>query len=296
MVMAKIIDGKKLAQAKEAELKKKLSKWIKEKQTKPLLVSLVAEEDNLGQLYTRLKREAINRIGGEFKRLQFSLKDPNQAVIMAETVRQNQKLKGLIIQKPGQEVTRQYFKTKEEFKAWWLRMVEKIPVAVDIDGLNPATLGQMVVGRCWFYPATVKAVYSALLTVYKEKNLAGKQAVIAGSSEILGKPLALLLRDKGMTVSMFGSSEKDVVDLCNQADVVIGCVGIPGLIKGEMVKNGAVVIDAGMSQVKGKPVGDVDFDSVVKKAGFITPVPGGIGPMTVVSLLENLVEGLSRES
>jgi methylenetetrahydrofolate dehydrogenase (NADP+)/methenyltetrahydrofolate cyclohydrolase len=293
--MTKIINGKIISFKKEKVLKAKVEKWVRENKRRPVLISLVANEDELGLLYTRLKQKAAERLNVCFRRELFSLRAREKALRLMEAVVEKDDFEGLMVQKPGQELMGQYFKSKKEFKSWWLKMIGKIPVNKDVDGLNPQTLGRIVVGEGLYYPATVKACYLALLEVFKESELEGKRAVIAGSSEILGKPLAMLLRDKGMTVVMFGSSEKNISQLSQEAEVVIACVGRPKLIKAEMVRKGAVVIDAGMRIVQGRPVGDVDFDKVVKKAKAITPVPGGIGPMTVISLLDNLVEGLEVE-
>ena len=292
--MVKVVDGKKISREKEARLRQQVDEWRGENKIKPLLVSLVAKEDELGLLYTRLKQEAAERIGLEFKQIEFSFKEKDKAVSIVEAAAEEDNLKGLLIQKPVQSMTRQYFKNRDEFRDWWLKMTSQIPIEIDVDGLNPGTLGRMMVGRAKFYPATVRAVYEVLLMAYAVKELEGKRVVIVGSSEILGKPLAILLRDKGMTVVLCGSSCRNLGELTKKAEVVVACVGKQKLVRGEMISSGTVVIDAGMSQVKGKSVGDVDFDEVKKKARLITPVPGGIGPMTVANLLENVVEGLRK--
>ena len=285
--MTKLINGKKLAQVKTLRLQRRLKKWQKQHQTEIVLISLVADEDKLGQLYTNLKQKAAQNIGLEFKKISFSLKQPSKTISLIKKACQQKNLKGLIIQKPNQSTSQKYFKTKKDFQTWWSALVKKIPPQLDVDGLNPASP---------VYPATVKAVYSALTSILPEKKLAGKRAVIIGSSDILGKPLALLLRDKGMTVIIFGSSEKKPAQLCRLADILIGCVGKPNLITGRMVKPGAIVIDAGMSVINRQAVGDVDFKSISRKAAYLTPVPGGIGPLTVVSLLENLFNILESDS
>lgn len=266
-----------MALKKEQELKVKL------KGRKAVLVSLVAKEDVKGLLYTKLKREAAGRIGLVFQQEIFSLADSRGAIELMREIRK-EPLAGLIVQKPGQELGRKYFKTKEDFKAWWLAMTDLIPEGVDVDALKPQTLGKIVIGKSKYYPATVMAVWQVLLMAFKEKELMGKTVVILGSSEILGKPLALLLRDKGMAVILLGSGCCQADRLMKEADVVIGAAGYPKIITEEKVKPGAVVIDAAG--------GDVDFTNVKKKASLITPPTGGIGPLTVVNLLANLVENL----
>ena len=289
-----IINGKKLAQEKEKNLQRKLKRLIKIKKRKPQLISLVAQEDKLGLLYTQLKQEGAQRVGIKIKKVSFSLDQKEKIYPLLEKIIQKEKFDGLIIQKPSQQLIKKHFKNKKAFEIWWLTATSKIPEKKDVDCLNVANLGLLSAGLIQFYPATVKAIYEILLTIYKEEELKGKNAVIIGSSEILGKPLAMLLRNKGATVSLCGSSCQDLQSLVNKAEVVISCVGKPNLITAEMIKKGAVVIDAGITKIGSKIAGDVDFKKVAKIASFITPVPGGVGPLTVISLLENVVKAFKK--
>lgn len=285
-----IINGKKLAQEKEKSLKKKLKWLIKTKKRKPQLISLVAQEDKLGRLYSKLKQEATQRVGIKFKIVTFYFQKKEKIYPLLEKIVQEEKFDGLIIQKPNQPLIKKYFKNKKEFEIWWLTATSKIPEKKDVDCLNVANLGLFSAGLVQFYPATVKAIWEILLTIYKEKELKGKNVVIIGSSEILGKPLAMLLRNKGATVFLCGSSCQDLKSLTRKGEIIVSCVGRPKLITAEMVKKGVVVIDAGISKIGHQIVGDVDFKKVAPKASYITPVPGGVGPLTVISLLENVLK------
>lgn len=291
-----IIDGRKLALEKENCLKVQLRKLAKIKKNKPLLISLVAKEDKGGFLYTRLKEEAASRVGIDFKKFYFSLSKKKQIYPLLDKIIKEEDFDGLIIQKPGQNLIKKYFKSKKDFEIWWLTATSKIPEKKDVDCLNVANLGLLSAGLIQFYPATVKAIYFILSTIYQKGELKGKTAVIIGSSEILGKPLAMLLRNREATVFLVGSSCKDLKSVVKKGEIAVSCVGKPKLITGEMIKQKAVVIDAGISRVGKKIIGDVDFDSVAKKASFITPVPGGVGPLTVISLMENVVKAYKNKS
>lgn len=289
-----IINGKKLAFKKQFLLKKKVFQLRKVKKRPPLLISLIAKEDKPGLLYTRLKKKAALKTGVAFKRFSFSLKQKEKIYPLLDKIIKKEVFDGLIIQKPGQSLVNKFFKNKKDFEIWWLTATSKIPEKKDVDCLNVTNLGLFSAGLIRFFPATVKAVYYILLEIFKEEELKGKNVAVIGSSEILGKPLAMLLRDKGCTITWAGSAVKDLKSKTQEAEIIISGVGRPKLITADMVKKGVVVIDAGISKIGKKVVGDVDFKNVAKKAAFITPVPGGVGPLTVISLLENIVEAYEK--
>ena len=164
-------------------------------------------------------------------------------------------------------------------------IVETIIPTKDVDCLTAVNLGRLMMGEMTLLPATVRGIWEILGKAgINEKTIVGKNVSVLGRSDIVGKPLANLLINRGATVTVCHHQTKDLACLIKRADIVISATGSPNLVKGEMVKEGAIVIDVG------SPKGDVDFGSVVKKASFITPVPGGVGPMTVVSLLENFLD------
>lgn len=289
-----IIDGKKLAFDREIILKKEILVLKKIKKRTPVLISFVAKEDKPGLLYTKLKKKTASRLGIKFISYYFYLKNEKTLGKLIDKIILNQKFDGLMIQKPGQNLVNKFFKNKKTFEIWWLTNTSKIPEKKDIDCLNVANLGLLSAGLIQFYPATVKAVYIILLTIYREKQLMGKEVLIIGSSEILGKPLAMLLRNKEASVMLLGSSTKDLQKKCKQADIIISGVGKPNLIKEDMVNKKTVLIDAGIARLGKKVVGDVDFNKVYNKVSYITPVPGGVGPLTVISLMENLVKSFKK--
>jgi len=290
-----IIDGQKLAFKKQSQLKKEINRLKKINQKTPLLITFVAQEDKEGLLYTKLKKETALKLGINFKKILFSFKKKEEIYLLLNKVLKKEEFAGLLIQKPNKQLIKQYFKSKKEFKRWWLKASLKIPKKKDVDCLTIANLGLLVSGLPYFYPATVKAIFHLLRFIYKrEEKLAGKEIVVIGSSEILGKPLALLLRDKGATVCLCGSSCQDLKSTVREKEIVISAVGQPKLITAEMVKKGAVVIDAGISSVGKEVVGDVDFSKVAPITSFITPVPDGVGPLTVISLMENLVQAFKE--
>ncbi len=159
----------------------------------------------------------------------------------------------------------------------------------DVEGIHPASLGLIVLRKVKLIPPTAYAAFRLIEST--EVELRGKRAVIVGQSPIVGRPLNMLLGERRVTTTICntGTSEKDLAEIVGQSDIVIACAGKPGLVKGEWIREGAIVIDVGTTEVEGKLVGDVDFEGAVKRAGFITPVPGGVGPLTVTMLMQNLI-------
>lgn len=289
-----IIDGRKLALKREIKLKKEILVLNKIKKRNPVLISFVAYEDKPGLLYTKLKKKTASRLGIKFISYYFTLKNEKTLGKLIDKVILDQKFDGLMIQKPGQNLVNKFFKDKKSFEIWWLTNTSKIPEKKDVDCLNVANLGLLSAGLIQYYPATVKAVLLILLTIYKKEQLKGKEVLIIGSSEILGKPLAMILRNNGASVMLLGSSAKNLTKKCKQADIIISGVGKPNLIKENMVNKKTILIDAGIARLGKKLVGDVDFDKVYKKVSYITPVPGGVGPLTVICLMENLVKSFKK--
>ncbi len=261
--------------------------------------AILFEEDSGSQLYTRLKKETAHRVGIEYEAVPFSMKsDVNLVLPVLEKFNLDTDITGIIIQKPSKskwmEVTG---KTAEEFQAWWTSLVSKIALEKDVDGLHPDTLAAVKEGT-WredglVMPATAQACLDILKiardlldTPETELTLESKYIVI-GKSDILGKPLFYELQNQGKQVEMIGSKELKARMETGQklldADVIVTATGRAGMVTGDLIKNGCVVIDVG------EPKGDVDAATVKPKAAFMTPVPGGVGPMTIICLLENAV-------
>ncbi len=172
------------------------------------------------------------------------------------------------------------------------KVLNKISIEKDVDGFHPENVGKMIVGDKAFLPCTPNGVIKIL--EYENVEITGKHAVIIGRSNIVGKPMAALLLERNATVTVCHSKTKNLSEIVNLADIVVAAVGRPNFVKADMVKEGAVVIDVGINRVDGKLIGDVDFDSVKEKASLITPVPGGVGPMTIAMLMYNTIESAKR--
>jgi len=260
--MAIIFDGKKFAQEQE----KKLKARVKKLKIKPKLVVVLVGDDPASQVFVRVKKEAAERVGIEFELKKFA-KSASEEEVTAYIERKNGEttVSGIMVQLPLP-------KNLDE-----LKIRRSIHPFKDVDCLHPKNLGMLMLNRPVFYPAAVKAVLTII------QNSKGKEVVIVGASNLVGKPLSLVLSNLGATVTLCRSTTQNLAKHTRAADILISATGKPGLIKKEMVKKGTVVIDVGET----KP--DVEKD-VSQIASFLTPVPGGVGPVTVVSLLENVVK------
>jgi methylenetetrahydrofolate dehydrogenase (NADP+) / methenyltetrahydrofolate cyclohydrolase len=291
-----VFDGEKVAREREM----KLRTVVREMRHKPRILSIVFDEDPASQLYTRLKFEAASRVGIEFDRQDHSLlcEIPHlQQQIVAACARED--VTGVMIQKPSkrawQEVTADV--DPDDFSVWWQMLTSQIKPHKDVDCLTKVNLEHVYVGDWRRLPATVKAVLSILEIALELsagelvlsgkasiRPLEGKRVTVLGRSEIVGRPLAAVMRHKGAQVDIGTSQTLDLGELTTRADVLVSATGRRHIVKEDLVKPGAIVIDVG------SPVEEVDFEWVRETAAFITPVPNGVGPMTVVSLLENAVE------
>ncbi len=270
---AKIIDGKKVAAEIRAELKKKVSK-LKEK---PGLAVVLVGDDPASQVYVRGKDKACQEAGFYSRMIKLG-KDTSEEKLLDEVNKLNQdsKIHGFIVQLPLPKHINEQF------------IIDAILPYKDADGFSPVNIGNLMMGKNTILPATPKGIMKLIEST--GINLEGKHAVVVGRSNIVGKPVSLLLQQKNCTVTMCHSRSKPLEKYTKDADILVVAIGKPRLIKRDMVKKGAVVIDVGTNKVYDKLVGDVDFDSVKDVAGYITPVPGGVGPMTITMLLENTLE------
>jgi methylenetetrahydrofolate dehydrogenase (NADP+)/methenyltetrahydrofolate cyclohydrolase len=269
----KILDGKKLSGKILEELKEELKKTV----LKLRLAVIQVGENPISSVYIERKGKAAEKIGIGFKLYQIDEKtSPEELKEEIEKIVSETKNSGVIIQLP---LPKKF--SPEEF-------LNLIPEEKDVDVLSEKSLGKFYQGTSRIIPPIVAGILG-LLRNYKIE-LKGKNIALVGAGRLVGLPLTLqLLREKA-TVSVLNEFTKDTAYFTKKADILISGVGKPNLIKGNMVKKGVVVIDAGTTKLKGKLLGDVDFKSVAKKASYIAPVPGGVGPMTVACLLENLVK------
>ena len=283
--MAKILDGTALAQQVRAEVQAGVEELVRTCQTTPGLAVALVGADPASAIYVRNKRRACEEAGIFSEAFTLPASTSHQRVLeLVDQVNRDPRFHGLLVQLPlpGQVDAQ--------------GVIETIDPRKDVDGIHPDNIGRLVQGRPVFIPGTPAAVQQILLR--NGYDPAGKRVVICGRSEIVGKPLALLLmqRQEGgnATVTVCHTRTQDLAFHTRQADILVAATGQPRMITADMVKDGAVVIDVGINQIEDSSrrrgyrlVGDVDFDAVAEKAEAITPVPGGVGPMTIAMLLVN---------
>ena len=271
--MAYFLDGKKLSQRILEGLKKK----IKNSSLKLRLAVIQVGENSVSEVYIRNKGRAAEKVGMGFKVYRFPDRPESEKLKREiKKICRNPRNSGVIIQLPMSKGLSQ-----DAF-------LNLIPWKKDIDVLSSDGLGRFYQGTSKIIPPTVAGILE-LLESYKVE-LKGKNVVLVGAGRLVGLPLSIELIRRKATISILNEFSQNPSSFTKRADVLISGVGKPNLVKGNMVKRGVVVIDAGTTMFKGKLVGDVDFQSVSKKASYITPVPGGVGPLTVACLLRNLVK------
>ncbi len=278
---AQILDGKTLAAAMRADLKQRVAALV-QRGVRPGLAVILAGDDPASRVYVRNKTLAAEQAGVASSLIEFP-GSVTEAQLMARisALNADPAVHSILVQLPLPK------------HIDGARVLEAIDPAKDVDGFHEANLGALVAGRPGVVPCTPAGVMR--LIDHARVPLAGRRAVVIGRSNIVGKPLALLLLQKDATVTICHSKSGNLSDLTRQADILVGAVGRAKLVTADMVKPGACVIDVGINRLPdGKLAGDVDFASVKEVAGWITPVPGGVGPMTVAMLLENCVNAASR--
>lgn len=274
--MAKLLEGKPVAEKIKEELKKQISAMPKP----PVLASILVGDNAGAQAYVKSQKKAAEGLGVVYQLHSLGNETDEKSLIdFVNKLNADNSVNGIIIQMP--------LPASIDYK----NISRHISPEKDIEGMNPQNFGRIVFGQAQILPCTAAAVMELL----KESgvDLYGKEVVVVGHSEIVGKPVTLLLLDKFATVTVchIGTSKAGKLEEhVKKAEVLIVAVGRAGLIKGEWVKVGAIVIDVGINRVAERIVGDVEFEAAEKRASFITPVPGGVGPLTVTMLMRNLVE------
>ena len=272
-----IINGKKVAADLRGELKKKVAELKSSYNAIPGLTVILVGEDLPSKVYVKNKEKSAIEVGINSEVLRYSDNVEEQVVLnKIKELNKNDKVSGILVQLP---LPKHINKRK---------VIETIDPKKDVDGLHPVNVGNLSSGYNSTIPCTPLGCY--LLIKNTEKNLNGKHAVIIGRSNLNGKPMTQLLLKENCTVTITHSKTKDLKSECSRADIIVAAVGRPKLVKGDWVKKGAIVIDVGINKTDNGLVGDVDFDEVSKVAKAITPVPGGVGPMTIACLLYNTVE------
>ncbi len=271
----KIIDGKGFSKKVQQQVKEE-HEILKDKTGKTAgLAVIIVGENPASQVYVRNKTRACENVGfySETIELPASISE-DELVEEVKKLNENDKINGILVQLPLPNHIDE------------MKIINTISPEKDVDGFHALNVGKMVLGdKTGFLPCTPYGIMQ-LLEEYKI-DVIGKDVVIVGRSNIVGKPMALMLIEKGATVKVCNSKTKDLSGKMQRADIIIAAAGVPKLVKAKDVKNGAVVIDVGINRVDGKLCGDVDYDEVIEKVSLITPVPGGVGPMTIASLIKN---------
>ncbi len=271
------IDGKKAAAELRTNLKKKVAELKSTYNAVPGLTVILVGEDVPSQIYVKNKEKSANEVGIKSEVIRYPEKVEEKVVLdKIKELNDNNEVSGILVQLP---LPKHIDKRK---------VIEAINPSKDVDGFHPMNVGNLSSGYESSIPCTPLGCYLLIKNI--EKNLNGKHAVIIGRSNLNGKPMAQLLLKENCTVTITHSKTKDLKTECLRADIIIAAVGRPKLVKADWVKKDAIVIDVGINKTDSGLVGDVDFDGVSKVAKAITPVPGGVGPMTIACLLNNTVE------
>ncbi len=271
-----VIDGKKIAQEVRNEVKEEV-KELKKKGITPGLAVVLVGENPASLVYVRQKEKACEEVG--IVSYKYTLPEDTteeKLLSIVDELNNEERIHGILVQLPLPE----HLDEK--------RIIEKISPEKDVDGFHPLNMGRLLVGEPSFVPCTPGGVIE--LVERSGFEVKGKKAVIVGRSNIVGKPVAILLLMRHATITMCHTRTRDLPSETRQADILVVAAGRPKVVTEEMVKEGAIVIDVGINRVEGKLVGDVDFEMVSKKAKAITPVPGGVGPMTVAMLMKNTLK------
>ena len=276
-----LIDGKKIA----AELREELKKEVSELKTKynkvPGLTVILIGDMAPSQIYVRNKEKSANEVGLKSEVIRYPEAVEEKTVLdKIEELNKDKNISGILVQLPlPKHIDKQ-------------KVIESILPGKDVDGFHPMNVGNLSSGYESSVPCTPLGCYLMIKKI--EPNLSGKKAVMIGRSNLNGKPMAQLLLKENCTVTITHSKTKDLKAECLEADIIVAAVGIPELVKADWVKKNAIVIDVGINKTENGIVGDVAFEEVSKVARALTPVPGGVGPMTIACLLKNTIECFKR--
>ena len=281
--MYQLIDGKELAKNIRQELKKENDK-LKEKGINAKLAVILVGDDSASKVYIKNKSKACNDVGIEYEEILLDSNTTMEELLQViENLNKRDDINGILLQSPipnGLDIQKAF---------------EKIDYRKDVDGFNPVNVGKLTIGQDGFIPCTPYGIIKMLESY--NIPIEGKNAVVIGRSNIVGKPLSQCLLRKHATVTICHSRTKNIKDITKSADILISAVGKLNRVTSDMVKDGAVVIDVGMNRNEnGKLAGDVDFENVKEKASYITPVPGGVGPMTIAMLMNNVIKATKLQN
>ena len=281
--MAKLINGKEVSLAVQERIRKE-TEALKEKGITPGLAVVIVGDDPASRTYVNNKKKACERVG--FHSEEYALPTTTtqeELLALVKELNQRPEINGILVQSPLPKGLDEKM------------IVENIDPNKDVDAFHAVNVGKIMIGDFSFLPCTPAGVIELL--DYEGIDIAGKECVVLGRSNIVGKPMAMLLLHRNGTVTICHSRTKNLQEVCSRADILVAAVGKPGFVTGDMVKEGAVVLDVGINRnAEGKLCGDVDFDSVVPKAAYLTPVPGGVGPMTIAMLMQNTLTAAKEQN
>ncbi|MBQ6262894.1 MAG: bifunctional methylenetetrahydrofolate dehydrogenase/methenyltetrahydrofolate cyclohydrolase FolD [Clostridia bacterium] len=282
--MAKIIDGREISRNTRENIKKRTSEYVEKNGRAPGLAVVIVGEDPASQIYVRNKAKACEEVGfhSEVIRLPAEVTE-NELLSVIEKLKADGKIDGILVQLP--------LPRGLDPKV----IIDAIPPEKDVDAFHVSNVGKIMLGEKCFHPCTPAGIMKML--EHEGISVDGKECVVVGRSNIVGKPMAMLLLHANGTVTICHSHTVNLKDITSRADILVAAVGKSKFITADMVKDGAVIIDVGMNRDEnGKLSGDVDYENVEKKASAITPVPGGVGPMTITMLLENTLLAAENSS
>ena len=290
---AKIISGTEVAKAIREELKTEVAELKEKHDIVPGLVTILVGEDPASQSYVSAKNKTAHALGIHSEQVTLPADTSEQDLLtIVEKYNKDKKIHGILVQLPLPKHINE------------TNVLYAIDPAKDVDGFHPVNVGKMVVGEECFLPCTPHGILELLTRSGVETS--GAEVVVIGRSNIVGKPIANLMLQKrkggNATVTLCHTRTKDMAAHCKRADIIIAAVGVPKMVTADMVKDGVVIIDVGVNRIgktaEGKAIlaGDVDFDAVKEKASYITPVPGGVGPMTITMLMKNTVQAARQRA
>ena len=272
-----IIDGKKYSEEIKNEIKKEIIELKKKKNEIPCLVVILIGSFEPSKIYVRNKEKVANEVGIKSKILKYPSDIKEQEILnKIKDLNNDKDVHGILVQLPLPK----QINVKN--------IINSIDPKKDVDGFNPINVGNLASGYKSIVPCTPLGCMILIKKI--EKKIDGKHAVIIGRSNLNGKPMSQLLLKENCTVTIVHSKTRDIKTECKKADILVAAAGVPNLVRGSWIKDGSIVIDVGINKVNGKLVGDVHFDEAKEKARAITPVPGGVGPMTIACLLKNTLE------
>ena len=278
-----LLDGKKVSQLTKDRLKEKVE-ILKQEGITPKLAVIMVGSDSASQIYVRNKSKACDYIGIKFEEHLLPEETKQEELLnLIEELNNKKEINGILLQSP---IPRN-LDINEAFR--------KISPEKDVDGFHPVNVGKLVLGQDTFISCTPFGI----MKILEEYNIdiEGKNAVVIGRSNIVGKPMSQCLLNKDATVTICHSKTKNLAEITKNADILVAAIGKPCFVTEDMVKPGAIVIDVGINRMEdGKLKGDVDFETVNQKASYITPVPGGVGPMTIAMLMTNVVKAAENQS